>query len=81
MRKEDRMERKPIQRARCPCFRDRADFRAKFYIHCRGCSLRYVTSDARESQYRTRCCGDYETCAIYQVLVQTGIWPDGRNKK
>lgn len=56
----------PIERARCPCFMARTDYKGSSYIHCNGSNYRYPDSSARESQYRTRCCGNYEQCELYQ---------------
>jgi|P1105metagenome_2_1110788.scaffolds.fasta_scaffold01059_21 hypothetical protein len=58
--------RPPIQRARCPCFMARTDYKRSSYIRCCGHNYRYQDSSARESQYRARCCGDYEQCELYQ---------------
>ena len=52
-------------RARCPCFRARVDWRGGSLIQCGGHYYRFVNGAARESQYRTRCCGDYRRCGIY----------------
>ena len=59
-------KRQPAQRARCPCFKARTDYKGKSYIHCGGKNYRYQDSNARESQYRTYCCGSFESCELYK---------------
>ncbi len=56
----------PVQRARCPCFKARMDYKGSSYIQCNGHNYRYPDSGTRESQYRTCCCGGYEQCQLYR---------------
>ena len=58
-------KRPPIQRARCPCFTARTDYKGGSYIRCGGHNYRYRDSSEREGQYRARCCGDYQQCELF----------------
>ena len=53
-------------RASCPHFRARVDWRGRCYIQCGGRTWRFESGGERESQYRTRCCGDWARCEMAQ---------------
>ena len=58
--------RRPEPRARCPCFQSRVDWHGEKLIQCGGHIYRFIVGAERESQYRTRCCGDYQRCRLYR---------------
>lgn len=60
--------RQNVQRARCPLFGARIDYKGRSYIRCGGKDYRYQDSSARESQYRSRCCECFEQCNLYKKL-------------
>ena len=62
--------RRDKQRARCPDFSARVDYRGRSYIACGGYHWEYPDSSGRESQYRTCCCGCYEQCSFYKAMEE-----------
>ena len=55
-----------IQRARCPCFLARTDYKKGRYIQCSGTFWRFRDTEARDEHYRGCCCGALRECGIFE---------------
>ncbi|MBR2664823.1 MAG: hypothetical protein IKE25_14010 [Clostridia bacterium] len=59
------MRRLECQRAACPRFSERVDYRGRSYIRCGGRNWGYPSKEARDRQYRLFCCGYCRQCRLY----------------
>lgn len=54
------------QRAKCPCFLARTDYKRGRYIQCSGKFWRFKNAELRDAHYKGYCCESYTECIIYR---------------
>lgn len=54
------------QRARCPDFQARTDYKGRRYIQCGGRAMRFPEKAVRDTWYKYCCCGNYKDCKIFK---------------
>lgn len=69
------------ERAKCPCFRARVDYKGRSYIQCCGSGYRFRNPEERDRQYRLYCCCYYRQCNIYLDHKTGGENNDGTGEK
>ena len=65
------MAHKRPQRAVCPRFIARVDFRGQSAIHCEGKNVLYFNRNERDADYMAACCGDPALCPLKRVPAKT----------